>query len=1654
MCKQLPLNMIFISARKTIYTLVFTFFFILQYAPYLFGQCTGNVTLTSQSEVNAFACSNFTGNLTITDDNDGVDNIVDLTPIFNNTTAGLNVVDGDLRVFNSDFLLSLDGLQGLTDVGGTLELSFNNILNDISYFPNLQTVGGDLSIFSNDIVSFTTFDNLSSIGNSLSIGGGTLVDIPDFPQLTSVPTQFNLNGAFTEVDGFNNLVTVGLLGINGSNLQTITGFDNLTTVIFSLLIRDSPQLTTIDAFHAVTSAAQIQYLNLPSLVSVPDFSNLVDLGGFEFANSGDLLNIFSNIFTIDFITIRDSDISSIDDIFPDLQIVTNYLAIFDNPNLVSIDAFGSLTSIASLEVTDNMSIDCCDIIPLAAITTGNIVEQNNGGNICAFFDTVLNSPPSISCPVDITANAASGQTTANVSVTVPTVAYDCELVSFTADALDENGATVFSNVAVVPGVTEIFTLPIGINTITFTVTANNTMTDDCSYEVTVEDASIPCFGIVSLTTQAAVDAFDCTVFDGTLRIVDDGTDPITDLSALSNMTAVNTRLLIQNNLSLTSLNGLESLITVGTNLDIVGNTALSDLSALDNLESVNGNLVIGNITAQDLSFNSLQSVGGLLQLTNNDDLVDLTGFNSVTSLGALNISFNDALLDVSGLQNLNIINDGVVFTGNLILGGMSGFGSLTDIQGDFTINTGLWSNGFPFLGMDVMIGGDLSIGSTSISDISNLEFIGFVGGDLNIANNFILSDCCIVPNVPIGGVVILNNNDTGCDDISEIDAGVPMLDCPFDITVDLINDPSGTCIAQVNIVHPIPTDDCGVSLLDLLITDPDGNISSGVFSPGTEVAYDLNLSGDWLFEFVASDALEQSVSCITLVSVQDNTAPVWDDPSGIISITGICGLDDADLIANANAPTSTDACGVATVSFEISTFLGCGNSEVVTYTYETTDDAGNVNPINFIVEIALEDNDAPILDGVIPDVTINCSEPFPAIPTITANDVCQGDVSSDIVESVVIINGDCTTGGFAETQEFTWTVTDDCGNTATENWMVTVINDFVADLGPDENICESNGIVLGPIPGGDTYVWSTGETSPTIEVFDTGLYSVIVTSTNGCCAMDEIMITVNDLPDVIAEGGILDCSGNGVQLMGGSTTANVSYFWTGPSGYSSDVQNPIVFEGGEYTLVVSTVEGCESAQTVIVDQDIDVPDIMVSGGVLDCQNFEVSLMGNSTTAGVSYSWTGPNGFTSSDQNPTVENPGDYVLEILASNGCINTATAQVLEDLAQPDIMIGGGVLDCQNFEVSLMGSSATAGVSYSWTGPNGFTSSDQNPIVENPGDYVLEILAPNGCINSATAQVLEDLTQPDIMIEGGVIDCENPEISLMGSSTTAGVSYSWTGPNGFTSSDQNPTINLAGEYTLTVTGPNACTNFETIEVLEDNEVPNVFISEELFNCIDRSVDLAVISDEEIVSVEWSGPMGFSSNEEVVTVDALGSYSVTVSTSNGCNAVETYALGDIFTYTADITTTDAIGSEGGIAEIVIEGGTEPFTILWDNGDMGSMTMDLSVGTHIVTITDGLACSQEFEFEIFLSTNTHELELLSKISSYPNPVSDVLTVSWDKHYFLPTVVEIFDAKGVKLDSKNIINQESIQLNMSRFNYGFYLIRIRNSKELVTQRIFKY
>ncbi len=475
-------------------------------------------------------------------------------------------------------------------------------------------------------------------------------------------------------------------------------------------------------------------------------------------------------------------------------------------------------------------------------------------------------------------------------------------------------------------------------------------------------------------------------------------------------------------------------------------------------------------------------------------------------------------------------------------------------------------------------------------------------------------------------------------------------------------------------------------------------------------------------------------------------------------------------------------------------------------------------------------------------------------------------------------------------------ITGPNGCTSTAN--VTITQDIAAPgatAGGGTIDCFSGQATLtGNSPAaGVTWLWNGPNNLILVEqnpsVSTPGQYILTVTGTNGCTSTATADIAQNTDAPVVAltGGGTLTCATTSLNLIGTISTPGATGVWGGPNGFTSNQSTVSVSEPGEYTFVVTALNGCKSSPLINVFQDIDVPeDVIATGGLLNCNFTTVTLSSSSSTAGVTYSWTGPGGYTSNQQNPQVSTPGSYTVTATdPTNGCTSFASAVVTQDPTVPDISVSTDILDCLTPSVVLESVTNTPNVVYSWTGPGGFTSSQNSPTVSTPGNYSVTVTAQSGCTSVFDIAVAQNTAAPGVTAQGVILTCTQPTNTITSSSTTPGVTYAWTGPGGFTSNQQNPSVSQVGSYTVTTTNPvNGCTSSETVSVDPDASIPQVNATGGTITCAVTSVQIVATSNNPTVTYTWSGPGGFTSNVPDPVVTLPGNYTILVQADNGCTS--------------------------------------------------------------------------------------------------------------------------------------------------------------------------
>lgn len=569
---------------------------------------------------------------------------------------------------------------------------------------------------------------------------------------------------------------------------------------------------------------------------------------------------------------------------------------------------------------------------------------------------------------------------------------------------------------------------------------------------------------------------------------------------------------------------------------------------------------------------------------------------------------------------------------------------------------------------------------------------------------------------------------------------------------------------------------------------------------------------------IVSNSDPQTVPCQTWEKWSTNAWYRYDNVSswGLdISLLIHPFLTQAPIVASITVPTGTLCTGTSI------TYNSAGSTSPGTYdwffTGATTATATGVTANtsytaagNYTTQMVVEDacgsfGVATKTINVNLSPTANASTSQTITCTLPTANLSGSGVSTYTWSGPGIVSGGNTASPTANTPG-TYSLVGTTGGCISNVATVVLTSNTVApsvSIGPSSNpVCIGSSATL-TAGGAGTYSWSTGSSATSIVITPTITTNYVLTgtnTTNGCVGNTNLMITVNNPTTSAANSGPF-CVGTTIIL---NCPAATSYTWAGPNSFASNLQNPTISNAtlpmsGNYTVIVTIGTCTTMAATSVSISPLPIPAWSSNSPV--CVGQPINFTG---TGGTTYTWTGPNSFNSTSQNPTIavsslSNAGNYTLTVMASNSCTNSASGNVTVNPLPSVTANSTASVVCIGNSVTLNGGGAST---YTWTG--GVTDNVAfTPTVTDT--YTVTGTDANGCSN--TAAVTVTVSACTGMQQFGVKSSEfvvypNPNngdftISLIGTNTTPTVEiYNTIGKlvysNEVTSERTNFSTNLA----------------------------------------------------------------------------------------------------------------------------------------------------------------------------------------------------------------------------------------------------------------------
>ncbi len=570
---------------------------------------------------------------------------------------------------------------------------------------------------------------------------------------------------------------------------------------------------------------------------------------------------------------------------------------------------------------------------------------------------------------------------------------------------------------------------------------------------------------------------------------------------------------------------------------------------------------------------------------------------------------------------------------------------------------------------------------------------------------------------------------------------------------------------------------------------------------------------------------------------------------------------------------------------------------------------------------------------------------------------------------------------------YTVTITDANGCFITDSYTPSEPAAIVLTPSATQSNCgQADGSVDVTVTGGTggyIYDWqdatsTTVGTTAAVTNLPASTYTVTVTDANGC--METAVATITDASGATLSNTFVDVSCNGgadgsIDLTVTGGTAPITYSWTGPGGFTSNVEDLTNLEAGTYNVTVSDAVGCNATTSVTVSEPgpLNLAPSAINALCFGSSDGEVSAAATGGTAGYTFEWYDNMALTNnigSGGNLTGLPAGTYYVEVTDANGCTESASIVVAEP-ADIVVSVTSTNANCglSDGSVSVTGTTGGSGVYVSEVWMDATPATVSNPAAVPAGTYTVTVTDDNGCTGSAIANVT-DLAGPttnllsvtDVSCNGVCDGAANVE----GNGGTSPYTYFWTPAPGAGQNTATISDLCAGTYTVTVTDANGCQDNLSVTVTEPSAV-DVTINSSTdvsgFGLSDGNATAGGSGGTPGYSYEWFNDCPPSTTTGQTGTAAVGlsagTYSAVVTDANGCMDTTCVTINEPGAIVSTITTVDAscFGSCNGSATVSASGGNPGYTYEWFDGtgasigQTGVTATGLCAGDYYVEITD-------------------------------------------------------------------------------------------------------
>ncbi len=574
-------------------------------------------------------------------------------------------------------------------------------------------------------------------------------------------------------------------------------------------------------------------------------------------------------------------------------------------------------------------------------------------------------------------------------------------------------------------------------------------------------------------------------------------------------------------------------------------------------------------------------------------------------------------------------------------------------------------------------------------------------------------------------------------------------------------------------------------------------------------------------------------------------------PTAVISNSGVICVEDMfniNIALTGTAPwtvvyaingTPQASLPIAATPYTLATNVA-GNYTIVSVTDAnlcTGTGIGNATVSHYPIPTAAISGTAAICNGESTVITISLTgaAPYDFVYTDGTTPVTVTDHPTNTYTATV-----------SPTVDRTYTLVSFADNHGCDGFMsgsaiITINAQPVLSFAVTDNLCngDNTGAINLTVAGSgiNSFAWTGNDgytnTSEDLTAIRAGLYSVTVTSGDGCVASGQATV-LQPVPLTLSSTGNMTILCNGDPTGSGSFTAaggTAPYTFTtlvNTAGATLTTSGSTVAVtdagGGTITLRVTDAHNCTAESTIIVTE----PPVLILSATttnIACYGDNTGLIITSVTGGVApylYSWTtvGGSGLISGASNQSGLTAGTYNVTVTDANGCTTTGSwtltqpDEITVNVTTDDSLIGT-CSDAQLDAAVAGGVMPVGGYLFSWSPTAGLSDANIANPVASPAStttYTVTVTDANGCTKtgSITINVAPVLTAVAFADDNliGACPLSEAQLNVSVNGGEAPYSYSWLPAAGLSSAIiQNPVAKplAATTYTFTVTDANGC---------------------------------------------------------------------------------------------------------------------------------------------------------------------------------------------------------------------------------------------------------